>query len=254
MSNATLPEGFLTDKSATFGHERIPRPKQPRQTRKMMNHAAYRFESMDDLWHATAVAMSAAVWNGVPIFQNLFDLRRYYDLLVEHRPEVVLETGVYTGGSAMFFMDILDILGMHETPYIGIDIDTRMVYEYAFSHSHSHLWVQRDVLAHETVEAVRPYIEGKKALVVLDSVHTKEHVDEELKLYAPLITTLGSYLVVSDADHNGRPILADYGPSAGEAVDDFLQTEIGRWFLPDKELELRYGKFTVSPNAWLKRV
>ena len=246
------------NESDILGHERIPRPKDPRQLRKMMNHAAYRFESMDDLWHAAAVAMSTAAWNGVPIFQNLFDLKRYYDLLVKERFEVVLETGVYTGGSAMFFMDMLDILGLHETPYIGIDLDVRMIYEHAFSHSHSHLWLQRDVLAYETVEAVRPYVEGKKCLVILDSVHTKEHVDEELKLYAPLITVKDSYLVVSDSDHSGFPILADYGPSAHESVEEFMAGYgLGKKldFEIDKDIETKkYGPFTVSPNGWLRKL
>ena len=238
-------------------YERIPMPKNSKILRRMMNHAAYRFESMDDLWHAAAVAMSASFWNGVPVFQHQFDLKRYYDLLVSQRFDAILETGVYAGGSAMFFMDILDILGMHDVPYIGIDLDARMIFEHAFSHSHTHLWIQRDVLAHETVEAVRPYVEGKKCLVILDSVHTKEHVDEELKMYAPLVTVKDSYLVVSDSDHNGRPILADYGPSAGESVEEFMtENGLGRKleFEIDKKIELKYGPFTVSPNGWLRKL
>ena len=234
--------------------EKIPRPKDPKTIRRMMNHSAYRFNSWDDLWHAANVALAHCTWNGVPVLQNQFDLHRYYDLIVENKPEVIVETGVYGGGSAMFFMDVLDMLNMHEVPYIGIDLETHYIYPAAFEHSHSHLWIQRDCLAQETVEAIRPYVKGKKCLMVLDSVHTKEHVDEELKLYAPLVTTRNSYLVVSDSDHNGRHILADYGPSAGEATDAFLKTDAGKNFVPDKDIELRYGPFTVSPNAWLKRV
>lgn len=237
-----------------FLHEKIPRPQDPKVCRRMMNHAAYRFESWDDLWHAMVVALSAQYWNGVPVGQNLFDLRRYYDLIIASKPEIIVETGVQTGGSAMFFMDVLDSLDMHNVPYVGIDLNMQYVFQPAYEHAHSHLWIQRDCLANETIETVRPLVEGKKCLVILDSVHTKEHVDEELKLYAPLVTVSGSYLVVSDADHNGRPILADYGPSAGESVDEFLNTNLGKNFIPDKDIELRYGKLTVSPNAWLRRV
>lgn len=248
-----MNEPVRTDKDAVLGHERIPRPKDVRTLRKMTNHAAYRFDSMDDLWHAAMLAhCGASYWNGVPILKNHFDMHRYYDLLVEMKPEIIVETGVQNGGSAMFFMDMLGILNMYDTPYIGIDLSVDHILPQAFEHSHSHLWIQRDCLAHETIEEVKRYIDGKKVLLILDSVHTKIHVDEELRLYAPLVTVPGSYLVVEDTDHNGHPVLADYGPAAGESVDEFMKDN--KDFIRDKDIELRYGKFTVAPDAWLKRI
>lgn len=233
--------------------ERIPRAKDELTIRKMMNHHAYRFESMDDLWHAMMVCYSGyGWWQGIQIIQNQFDLHRYFDLILKYQFEVILETGLQSGGSAAFFMDVLDLIGL-ESPYIGVDIDFVNVSPKVVNHTHNHIWVQNDCLAYETIASITPYIKGKKSLVILDSVHTKEHVDEELRLYAPLIDTKDSYLVISDSDHNGHPVLADYGPSAWEAQEEFKNTELGKAFEVDKELENRYGPFTVSPGGWLRK-
>jgi cephalosporin hydroxylase len=54
-----------------------------------------------------------------------------------------------------------------------------------------------------TLAAVRAQIRtGEKAMVVLDSNHTRDHVLAELRAYAPLVTT-GSYIVVCDGHHAG---------------------------------------------------
>ena len=84
-------------------------------------------------------------------------------------------------------------------------------------------------------------------LLVLDSVHTQEHVTEELRLYTPLLAH-GDALVVEDTDHNGHPVLSDYGPSAWEAVEEFMagDSRFAHW-----EVGEMFGKFTNSPNGWL---
>jgi len=91
-------------------------------------------------------------------------------------------------------------------------------------------------------------------MVVLDSNHNKEHVLEELRLYAPLVTP-GNYLVVQDTHLNGHPVFVGDSPDPGhegpmEALDEFLPRNTQ--FQSDRSRE-KYG-LTFCPRGWLKRV
>jgi cephalosporin hydroxylase len=81
-------------------------------------------------------------------------------------------------------------------------------------------------------------VKGKSVLVILDSLHTTEHVRKELELYAPLVP-VGSYIIVQDT-----PV----GP--GEAIRDFFSTRDD--FVVDRDRERLL--LTVNKGGYLKRV
>ena len=75
-------------------------------------------------------------------------------------------------------------------------------------------------------------------MVLLDSLHSKEHVAAELEAYAPLVP-VGSYGVVQDT-----PL----GPMG--AIDEFLAANDS--FIADRERE-RYSD-TSSVRGYLRRI
>ena len=91
---------------------------------------------------------------------------------------------------------------------------------------------------------------GKKVIVVLDSVHTRSHVAEELKCYADLVNS-GSYLVVEDTNIDGVPVMPEAGPGPMAAVREFLASPQGKAFEQDVTREALV--LTFNPGGWLKR-
>ena len=90
----------------------------------------------------------------------------------------------------------------------------------------------------EIVAEVHRRAKGKRVLVLLDSLHAKEHVAAELKAYASLVP-IGSYVIVQDTL---------VGPI--RAIDEFLATH--DTFSADRSRE-RYSD-TNSVRGYLKRV
>ncbi len=168
-------------------------------------------------------------WLGVPIIQLPNDVVATQELIWEHRPQVIIETGIARGGSVLFYSSLLEIIG--EGRVIAVDIDIR---------SHNRAVIEAHPMAHRVtmiegsstdstvVDTVRALLEpGDRVMVVLDSNHTHDHVLAELEAYAPLVTP-GQFLIVADTvieeippqDHRPR----DWGPGDNPktAVDAFL--------------------------------
>lgn len=241
--------------------EKIAQMRDPATIDRMMDYSAFRAKGADDIWHVLCAAKMTRSWWGTRIVKYEIDLARFFHLIHDTRPEVILETGLQSGGSAIFFLDVCDILALHRTMYIGIDIAASRTKELIerYRTYNPYFLVSNDCLADATIREVEPLLKGKRSLVVLDSVHSEQHVTEELRLYAPLLSP-GSHLVVADTDHSGHPILANYGPSSWHAVEKFmakggLGQELG--FVHDEKTEAMFARlpgvqpFTESPRGWL---
>jgi cephalosporin hydroxylase len=121
------------------------------------------------------------------------------------QPDLIIETGIARGGSLIFYASILELVaqcgGNNKAKILGIDIDIR---EHNRSEILSHPMskriemIQGSSISDDTFKIVKDFSKDyKKILICLDSNHTHEHVLEELKLYAPLVSK-GSYCVVFD--------------------------------------------------------
>jgi cephalosporin hydroxylase len=86
-------------------------------------------------------------------------------------------------------------------------------------------------------------------LVILDSLHTREHVLSEIKAYAPLVP-VGGYLIVQDSNVNGHPVYPAHGPGPMEALEEFLASTDE--FVADRSRERML--LSMHPKGYLKRV
>jgi cephalosporin hydroxylase len=182
-------------------------------------------------------------WLGHRVLKCPLDLWCYQEILHEVRPELIIETGTYQGGSALFLASICDLLGQGNV--LTIDVDRR-----DDRPRHPRIaYLTGSSTANAILRQVRRRAEGtSRVLVILDSGHTKEHVLAELHAYAPLVTP-GSYLVVEDTNLNGHPVESDHGPGPAEAVAEFLERNDA--FVRDERRE----KFllTFNPGGYLEK-
>jgi cephalosporin hydroxylase len=198
-------------------------------------------------------------WLGRPVIQFPPDLIAIQELIFTVRPDLVIETGIAHGGSLIHSASILELLG-GDGRVLGVDIDIRPHNRAAID---AHPMRKRiDMIEGSSVdESVAARItaaaEGKqRVMVILDSMHTHDHVLKELQLYAPL-ASVGSYCVVLDTiieDLPGDAYLDrpwGKGNNPKTAVWAFLETD--RRFEIDKEFEAKL-LLTVAPDGWLKRV
>jgi len=203
-------------------------------------------------------------WCGRPIIQYPQDMVALQEIIWEVKPDMIIETGIAHGGSLIFSASMLAILEacgeIESGQVLGIDIDIRDHNKQAIeTHplSKKITMYEGSSIAPEMVDKVKTFAkQGKKILVCLDSNHTHEHVLQELKAYAPLVSK-GSYCVVFDTIVEDLPenTFSDrpwgIGDNPKTAVFEYLQDNDN--FEIDTILEQKL-LITVAPSGYLRKV
>jgi cephalosporin hydroxylase len=183
-------------------------------------------------------------WMGVPLLKLPLDLWIYQEIIYETRPTVIVETGTNKGGSALYFANLLDLLGSGKV----ISVDVISPPEGAPQHPRIE-YLLGSSTDPQILTQIRSRIRKEdRVMVVLDSDHSAAHVRRELELYSPLVSP-GCYLVVEDTNVNGHPVFRSHGPGPMEALQDFLAGN------QEFSSDLAREKFaiTFSPRGWLRR-
>jgi cephalosporin hydroxylase len=165
-------------------------------------YSAEGFKAVSEVWlkqEWNQLHWQSFSWLGFQIWQFPEDLLRLQEVVATLKPEVIVETGVNRGGSAIFFASLCRLLGKGRV--VSIDIRIPPEVRHAVEHSpFSDLitLIEGDSTAPEVVAQVRDKI-GKDdtVLVFLDSDHAKAHVLRELQAYSGLVTP-GSYIIAAD--------------------------------------------------------
>ena len=197
------------------------------------------------LYYDRRVWAGGTLWLGVVTQKLPSDLWTMQEIIVETRPEILVEAGVSRGGSTLYYAGLFDLLG--EGEIIGIDIDLSHVPDWVAAHPRITL-LEGSSTGDEVLAAVRERVAGKRVMVTLDSDHSAEHVAGELRAYSPLVSE-GCYLVVEDTNLNGHPVRGDFGPGPMEALDEWLAEAPPFVRDPTREKFLA----TFNPAGYLRR-
>jgi cephalosporin hydroxylase len=138
-------------------------------------------------------------WFGRPIIQLPEDLIRLQELVYQLKPDIIVETGVAHGGSAVFLAGLCRLIGRGRV--IAVDVEIRPKNRAALeAHEFADLitLVEGDSASRETANRIGASIgRDESVLLILDSDHSKAHVLAELRAYSPLIRP-GGYIIVAD--------------------------------------------------------
>lgn len=225
-------------------------------------------------------------WQGRPIIQYPQDMVAMQELIWSIRPDLIIETGIAHGGSLIFsasmlaMLDVVDAIeaggkidpNVSNRLVLGIDIDIRAHNKSAIENhpmASRIQMIQGSSVAPEVVNEVHNIAKKySRVLVCLDSNHTHDHVLEELKAYAPLVS-VDSYCIVFDTVVEDMPkeMFPDrpWGPGNNPktAVFEYLKLLAMKKItaadgkilslLTDKSIDQKL-LISVAPDGYLRRI
>jgi len=179
-------------------------------------------------------------WRGLQVIKTPMDMILYAEMMWECKPDWVIESGTFYGGSAMFFADMLK-LTYGKGHVITIDIAPQLTEPHPMVE-----YIIGSSIDNEIVDRIKKIVEGEKVMVVLDSDHHTEHVKKEISIYSKIVT-VGQYMVVEDS----------YNPNRGwwapkKAVDWFLKSTED--FIQEKKYDDKYLLNNSTLYGWLRRI
>jgi cephalosporin hydroxylase len=196
------------------------------------------------------------VWNSlwfqnVRIIKNPLDLWMLQQTAHELRPDVIVETGTWQGGSALWWAHTLTGMGLEHARVLTVDLQdlTKSAASHPLWKKHVEFF-QGSSTDPKIVRKIAEKARGKRVLVNLDSDHSMQHVLNELKLYAPLVRP-GDYIAVEDTHLDGIPTHPEQGPGPTAAIRRFLAEPEGKDFEQDFTREALV--MTSYPGGWLRR-
>lgn len=203
-------------------------------------------------------------WLGRPIIQIPQDLQAFQEIIWEVKPDLIIETGIAHGGSLIFSASMIALLEycgeIEKGDVLGLDIDIREHNKKAIEEhplSKKITMYEGSSIDPGMIEKVKLFAKDKKRIMVfLDSNHTHDHVLEELRAYASLVT-LGSYCIVGDTgiEDVEQDLIINRnwgkGNSPKSALRQYLQED--DTFIIDKYYETKI-LMTGSSDGYLKRI
>ena len=201
---------------------------------------------------------------GRPISQYPQDLAAVQEIIWDVKPDLIVETDVAHGGSAVFFASLLELNAQCGGPKDAedwcVEIDLRAHNcEALVAHP---MYPRLRIFDGSSLDEKIALVIAEKAakcervMVILDGNHTQEHVLGEFNLYASLVS-VDSYCVVFDTviedlagvEFVDRPWGKGSNPKT--AVLDFLKKNsdfVVKYSIDEKLL------ISAAPGGYLKRV
>ncbi len=210
---------------------------------------SYRSEVPTEFLQRMQTALHHQTYAGVQIVKSPFDLMVYQQLVFRVRPGTIVEIGSKSGGSGLFFGDLLrnfDIDG-HVLSYDLLPAGVRHpLVTFAYGNGRR----MEDVLGPEEIERL-----PRPLLVIEDADHTCETTLAVLRFFHPHLQ-VGDWIVIEDGNLSSivPEVYPDYSSGPHLALREFFRMHARAYRIAAELVDMYAYNATTSSNGILERI
>ncbi len=185
-------------------------------------------------------------YRGVVMLKNPFDYLLYQMLILEVKPDLIIEVGTNQGGCSLYFSDLLRLAGKGIVHTIDIQDNVKNPLVKAqdnivfFKNGWQDYDIKENTKDFETI------------LVIEDSSHTYENTIQVLHKFKDIVSK-NSYFIVEDSIVDELGIEKEYGGGPLKAIKEFMQNNTE--YVIDRHYCDFFGKnATFNVEGYLKKI
>jgi cephalosporin hydroxylase len=184
-------------------------------------------------------------YRGIKAIKCPFDYVLYQMLIWEIKPDLIIEIGTNKGGAALYYADLLNIIGKGEVH--TIDIVKGQSDSFLDNNPRIKLFVDGyqgyDLKLAQGFDTI---------LVIEDGSHTYEDTLAAITKFGPIVTK-NSYLIVEDGIIDELGQKREYNGGPLKAIDEFLESN--KNFIIDRRWCDMFGtNATFNVDGFLKKI
>lgn len=183
-------------------------------------------------------------YRGVEMYKSPFDFVIYQMIINRLKPDLIIEIGTFKGGGALYFADLLDILGKGEVHTINIfeDVKDPQII--------NHRRIKRFIDGYQNYDLTLTN-SFEKVMVVDDGSHQSTEVLDAFKKFNSVVTN-GSYYIIEDGVLSDLGHNSVYNGGPLQVMDEIMS------YTQDFEIDRNWCDFygenaTFNPNGYLKK-
>ena len=182
----------------------------------------------------------------VPYLKCPMDYVLYQMLIMNIKPDLIIEIGTLYGGGALYYADLLYLLGKGQVHTINLHNE---VYDQKVLNHGQIKFFYGGFDAYDIEKNTKGF---EKILVIDDAAHTYEDVLKALNKFNSVVSK-ESYFIVEDGVVSFTGAADRYGGGPRKAINEFLQTNDN--FIVDRGLCDFFGtNATFNPDGYLKKI
>jgi len=183
-------------------------------------------------------------YRNVPIIKCPFDYVIYQMIILDVKPDLIVEIGTNKGGSSLYFADLLELTGKGEIHTIDV-VDIRD----ENAKSHNRIKFFSNGFQNYEIKNTHGF---QNILIIDDGSHMYEDVKASLEKFNSIIN-ISSYFIVEDGilDQLGWKVNYNGGPN--KAIKEFL-SKTDSFIIDRKWCDLFGTNATFNTNGYLKRI
>lgn len=183
-------------------------------------------------------------YRGVEMLHNPFDYLLYQMLIFEVQPDLIIEIGTNKGASALYFSDLLELMGKGVVHTIDIEDKVHPLVK----QKHNIQFFFNGYEGYD-LSLTKDY---NKIMIIDDGSHKYEDVKNVLLKFKDVVS-IDSYFVIEDGIISALGMSKSFNGGPLKAINEFIENN--NQYIIDRKYCDFFGKnATFNVNGYLKRV
>jgi cephalosporin hydroxylase len=185
-------------------------------------------------------------YRGVPYYKGPMDYVLYQMIIMNLKPDLIIEIGTNRGGGALYCADLLELIGLSGEVH-SINIFNEVIDNQVLTHKRIKLFT--DGFENYDIENAKGF---NKVLVIDDASHQYEDVLASLNKFSSIVSE-NSYFIVEDGVISFIGVESKFNGGPRRAISEFLSKNPN--FSIDRSICDFFGtNATFNPDGYLKKI